>query len=463
MNEDDGGWSKVNRRRRNKEITSFYVTNLQADVTVVELRKAFHSHGKLVDVYISGRKDKSSSFFAFVRFEGVKDTAMMVNNLNKVRCGNCIVKTNVARYEQRTEAIKNPKPYTRPAASRQPYTFRQNAGTTSTGFTFATVVSSGNNAPPNPKPNPPPPPIPLVQMKPVNSMDSCNSMCLIGEVKEFQMLSDIPKLLKIDGQTPARSYYAGGLKVILKFSSPSAAAGYLQEHHKWNRWFNSMKSGFVEEDTLASSFGRVLEADGHNWETLDVSVSFVVILTNSLKGINSELIGEISGKKVMVGVIEHENCWEPFLESQFPNSPLSDDEEYGEKDMEDDEIGDSEDSSDEEAVSETWENPPVRKDLEDGEIFMDTEKPSMAAGADDGKQPSPGGGAVTLENSAPIINNVSPAACMGTPNACLSPIMATPYSTLNSNQPADPGIDPTPTRPISYKSSARPRSNSEED
>ncbi|KAL4564207.1 hypothetical protein LXL04_028263 [Taraxacum kok-saghyz] len=284
----EGGWKRVSRRSKNKEIISFYVTNLPADVTVTTLRKAFHSYGKIVDVYIPGRKDKSGSFFAFVRFEGVQDTVSMVDNLNKVRCGNCIVKTNVARYERRRETAKTSKSYTRPAITRQPQIFRQNAGTTRTWVSFVAAVSGPSDAPPTAQPPPPPSQIPPVQLKPVNSMVSCNNQCLIGEVKEFQMLSDIPKLLKIDGQTPARSYYTGGLKVILKFSCPTAAENYLQEEHKWNRWFKCMKSGFIEEvnqgrlamvkiiglpthlrseenvTAIASRFGKVLEADGHN-------------------------------------------------------------------------------------------------------------------------------------------------------------------------------------------------------
>ncbi|CAH1423138.1 unnamed protein product [Lactuca virosa] len=85
-----------------KEITSFYVSNIQHDTTTTMLSEAFRKYGRIVDIYISGSKDKTVSYFAFVKYEGVKDVQVMLNSINQVRCGHCIVKVNVAKYEKKS-------------------------------------------------------------------------------------------------------------------------------------------------------------------------------------------------------------------------------------------------------------------------------------------------------------------------------------------------------------------------
>ncbi|CAH1423137.1 unnamed protein product [Lactuca virosa] len=69
---------------------------------------------------------------------------------------------------------------------------------------------------------------------------------LIGEVKNFQHLSNLPKLLNADGKLPCRVFYDGSLRVILKFSVHNEATGYLRNEHAWNKWFKWLKPGIVE-------------------------------------------------------------------------------------------------------------------------------------------------------------------------------------------------------------------------
>ncbi|CAH1412356.1 unnamed protein product [Lactuca virosa] len=40
-------------------------------------------------------------FFAFIRYEDVKDKESLVKSLNQVRCRNCIAKVNIAKYVKR--------------------------------------------------------------------------------------------------------------------------------------------------------------------------------------------------------------------------------------------------------------------------------------------------------------------------------------------------------------------------
>lgn len=52
-------------------------------------------------------------------------------------------------------------------------------------------------------------------LKHVSAMES--DMFFMGDVTNFNHLSNLPKLLNTDGNLSFHVFYAGGLKVILKF------------------------------------------------------------------------------------------------------------------------------------------------------------------------------------------------------------------------------------------------------
>lgn len=85
---DIGDWKEVRRKKplEEKQITSFYVSNIQHNTTTIMLNEAFHKHGRIVDIYILRRKDKPSSYFAFVKYKVVKDVWVMLNLLNQAKC-----------------------------------------------------------------------------------------------------------------------------------------------------------------------------------------------------------------------------------------------------------------------------------------------------------------------------------------------------------------------------------------
>ncbi|KAL7613180.1 hypothetical protein Lser_V15G07918 [Lactuca serriola] len=85
-NVDEGGWTKVRQRKHGKDnkITSFYVSNIKQDTIVDMLYETFHEYGSLADIYILGR-EKSGSYFTFVKYEGVRDALEMENRLNNAR------------------------------------------------------------------------------------------------------------------------------------------------------------------------------------------------------------------------------------------------------------------------------------------------------------------------------------------------------------------------------------------
>ncbi|CAH1415855.1 unnamed protein product [Lactuca virosa] len=151
----------------------------------------------------------------------------MLESMNQIRCGHCIVKVNIAKYGKKPTHMRHVQT-SRKDKQVEEIRHAHTGGWKKiiAGRSFAEAVSGKNNTP-SPSPNP------VVHLHRVAAMEY--SALLLGEVKCFQHLSNLPKLLNADGEIPCRVYYAGGLKVVLKFFFHEYAMGYLKNDHIWNR------------------------------------------------------------------------------------------------------------------------------------------------------------------------------------------------------------------------------------
>ncbi|CAH1414127.1 unnamed protein product [Lactuca virosa] len=378
------------------------------------LSKAFRKFGKIVDIYIPGRKDKAGSYFAFVKYEGIKDVQVMLNSLNQIRCGHCIMKINIAKYEKK----RNHKIHGQAFHHVRPPQINKDVGgwkKTSEGKSFADVVTGKTNTSKTP----------LVNLKRVPVMES--DWLLLGEVSNFQHLSNLPKLLNVDGEVPCHVFYAGGLKVLLRFSSQDAATRYLKNENTWNRWFRWLKSEIIDNlpfermawvkviglpihlrseenvSLVVGRLGRIVEVDGcQNWHNIDLTSSHARILTGDKLLINKEINCSFNGKNYTVGVVECEDIWQPF--SKYYES----DSETSTKTVEnDDEIEKSD--SDDDGISETWENV-NHMDVEEGEIVMDAkviDNPDAVGGVVASPSPAISDGVAYIENQNFALNTES--------------------------------------------------------
>lgn len=92
------GFKSTDWRNSFPSITSFYVSNPPGDVTKKEIWKLCLLLGKLVDVYINGRRDAFGAFFVFVRFSEVTDPSTIEKNLNEIICSGRKLKANCAKH-----------------------------------------------------------------------------------------------------------------------------------------------------------------------------------------------------------------------------------------------------------------------------------------------------------------------------------------------------------------------------
>ncbi|KAL4578180.1 hypothetical protein LXL04_014299 [Taraxacum kok-saghyz] len=110
--DEEGGWSTVRRRSKQPQngntnggtVTSFYVSNLPEGITKQKIKYVFTQFGRVVDIYIGGKRDRVGLIFAFVKFSNVEDPKAMEQAMLKVRCEHSILKVNIARYQKQSNA-----------------------------------------------------------------------------------------------------------------------------------------------------------------------------------------------------------------------------------------------------------------------------------------------------------------------------------------------------------------------
>ncbi|CAH1416384.1 unnamed protein product [Lactuca virosa] len=313
-----GEWVEVRRRKPQSttNITTFYVSNIQQDTTVNMLSEAFRKYDKIVDIYIPGRKDRAGSYFTFVKYSGIKESQAMLNSMNQVRCRQCILKVNVAKYEKRYNQYKQAY---RPHRGHhvQSSTIPGVWSKISEGKSFAEAVTGRKEGKL----------VPSVSLNRILAMKP--EAVLTGEVISFHLLNNLPELLKKDGISPREVFYVGGLKIILRFSLHEDASGYLMNEQAWSKWFKWLNAGFAEDvpfermawikivglpiqlrseenvNLIAGKIGKVIEVDNcQNWHGINLSSPHARILTGSKTLINLEINCNFLGTIFTVGVIE---------------------------------------------------------------------------------------------------------------------------------------------------------------
>ncbi|KAL4579087.1 hypothetical protein LXL04_015222 [Taraxacum kok-saghyz] len=286
-------------------------------VTKLNIRKIFEPFGKVVDIYIAGKRDRTGSIFTFVRFVNVRDAKALEEGMARVRCEHFILKVNITRYQKQEKNVGNRNGY------RNIHTYKPPPPPTST-----TQIAGKKYIEATPKKI-------TIEVKRAAAWLGWNGRILTGEMLNAQLISSIPMLLKLDGNVSGRIYYVGGLKILIKFIKEKDAEAFLAEDSNWNRWFSWLKKGYREEsefqritwiniwgvptrfmsDTnyarIANSFGKVIETYG-NWDAIDISTGHVCILTKSTKMINEEVTIKHNDVSYKVGVVEFDRDWSPF-------------------------------------------------------------------------------------------------------------------------------------------------------
>ncbi|CAH1452378.1 unnamed protein product [Lactuca virosa] len=387
-NKENGEWTEVRGRKQTntsmKVITSYYVTNIPDGTCRYTLKEAFKNFGNIIDVYIPGRKDKGGAYFGFVKFCGVKNAEELERSMQRVKCGHNILKVNISKYRKQNHSNKAPEmdrerdiPVPPPSQNQKHNAWEINRE----GRTYADVAGAQKRTSSSMNTG-----IQHVALKHVPAMMAWNSYALVREVLSLHHLTELPKLLEAECKYSKNLFYAGGMRVVIRFDLPKDAEIFLREENNWNRLLKWLRMGVFDEPNIerlawikitgvpislraeenftliANLFGEALQVEGQNWHNLDLSYDTACIITSSLTRINSMAICTFNNKSYKVGIVEYGYNWHPFFHNTA--SPQAEKEqEEGEESDDSDSAGDLDDDG----TSDTWVNP-NNDDLEDGEI-----------------------------------------------------------------------------------------------
>ncbi|KAI3792215.1 hypothetical protein L2E82_06088 [Cichorium intybus] len=349
----DAEWKVVDRRKndRRDHPTSFYVSNLPEGATVNEIWKKFEGFGKLVDVYIARKKERSGARFGFVRFAGVQDAKAMEESF-------------------------------------------ASAWNLRGSKTFANVVSGIQSSVNNNNLNP-------VKVNISQDLDKLLfDNFLLGEAIDYETLKSLPNMFNDEGVIFGELYFIGGLCTLIGFDDVESTTGLLENKECWEKWFKWLKKGdsnlywkyerMVDMKIIGlpiqlrtpeniskilNRYGKVLSVDEDVWKFTDLSSCEGHILTESRTRINDEIVIEFGqGKFMKIGIIELKVNLAPFEAGEIwgeNNNDINDENDSSDDDEDNDNNNDAYDSaSDMEGMSDTWNNN-AKDEQEEGEIHDD--------------------------------------------------------------------------------------------
>ncbi|KAK1429620.1 hypothetical protein QVD17_11834 [Tagetes erecta] len=319
-----------NRRRKKQEyrerklVTSFYVANLEADCDPKELALVFDPYGKVVDTYVTGRKDRDGFFFGFVRFQGVSDKTALEEKLQGVKMNNLVLSVNLAKHvkEESQNSASIPLPQKSSPVSVPTYP-RSSGGVSYAQMVKPTQVTQNTDT--------------LIKF---DSSDSVASRhwavsSVVGRAIDLQKLNSMSSFFADFSSPPPIIRYIGGLFVLVSFPNPQNVKSFMEKEAIWKSQFTKVEpwSGqslpyeriaFVNIhgvpvslwdkstfDVIASHCGRIIQPSKADLYNVNLSADPVVILVNSAQKVSKEVSIIWNKKTFKCWVIEEESKWVP--------------------------------------------------------------------------------------------------------------------------------------------------------
>ncbi|KAK1414379.1 hypothetical protein QVD17_30123 [Tagetes erecta] len=308
-------WEVPPRRRKMKQVyrekrdvTSFYVCNLPSICSPDVLGKVFEQFGKLADVYVAGRKDRSRTDLV----------AILVN---------------LASYVKEDEKQVQSKPTSFSHNLPSPFNI-QKTFCSPLGGSFADAVKAGGS---------PEKPERTFKFNPEDSVASRHwaVSSVIGRVVDFDKLCNLTNLFSDEGRCRPIIKFVGGLFVLISFPALKPMNDFLGQSDVLKSWFSRIEPWKGQSipferiacvrihgvpitlwdkdtfDSLASGYGRVLQHSKADLYDSNLSADHLIILVNSAFKISEQFSLAWNNKSFKCWIIEEEFVWVPdFLKNK---------------------------------------------------------------------------------------------------------------------------------------------------
>ncbi|PWA63208.1 nucleotide-binding alpha-beta plait domain-containing protein [Artemisia annua] len=326
----------------------------------------------MTDAYLPRRKDKFGRFFAFIRFEGIRNTDAMIKAIMNVRLGQEMLHANVARFKKEVSKENhnlkrgNTNPYwaehldrsrgihvegrrTFESVKTNPWKMNNppQLGLSGKGLgegdgSHKTIVIPNKNF----------------------SINSAVGRCsLVGNVKDIIRLCRMDDFLKSEEVKDVTIRYISGMKVLLTFISNGLADEFLSKENIWGGWFSDMCRWNGQQLTferivwlkisgvpiqlwdkevfnlIGASFGQVVHQSEACHNDGNLAFDTVAVLTKVNRRFTESVKLQWKGQAINVWVDETDELWCPDFLKATTNGSESSVHELEDGEIRDNDVG----------------------------------------------------------------------------------------------------------------------------
>ncbi|KAJ9549100.1 hypothetical protein OSB04_021643, partial [Centaurea solstitialis] len=330
---EHGDWQKVERRRRSRRSSSnFFFTGFPDSWDVVALGKLFMRYGRVTSLYLAKKRTSKGTKFGFVRFTHEDDEKSLEKHLQGIYIGSKRLVINLEKFDRTKGRIERKRDYPEkpnskhnvPASNKPPPYGKFLSSGTEEGRSFKQVVLGERGSSFADKKE-------IEATVNVDYLGRLNN-CWMGEVKNIDLLRNITYILKEDGMGSCKIHYLGGLSILCEWNSFELAKKSIKANKEMlNHWFSVVQlwkeasfspkrltwidiQGLPPESwcvktiqSIAESFGKVLELDEPSFDGNMVNSFGALIVTKSMADINTVVKVKVGRKWCLVKVLEEHN------------------------------------------------------------------------------------------------------------------------------------------------------------
>ncbi|PWA66630.1 nucleotide-binding alpha-beta plait domain-containing protein [Artemisia annua] len=326
----------------------------------------------MTDAYLPRRKDKFGRFFAFIRFEGIRNTDAMIKAIMNVRLGQEMLHANVARFKKEDSRENhnlkrgNTNPYRAEHVDRPMGIHVEGRRTFESDKTnpwkMNNLFQLGSSGSGLGEGNGPCKTIDIPNKNfPINSaLGRCS---LVGNVKDINRLCRMDDFLKSEEVKDVTLRYISGMKVLLTFISNGLADEFLSKENIWGGWFSEMCRWNGQQITLERivwlkisgapiqlwdkevfnligvGFGSVVQQSEACHKDGNLAFETVAVLTKENKRITESVKLLWKGQAINVWVDETDELWCPDFLKVSPTGSESSVHELEDGEIRDNNVG----------------------------------------------------------------------------------------------------------------------------
>ncbi|KAJ0681343.1 putative RNA recognition motif domain, nucleotide-binding alpha-beta plait domain superfamily [Helianthus annuus] len=239
------GDNQANRKRLERNITKFYVSNLPNGCTPWELSSFLAVIGEVSSTYIARKKDKRGNRFWFVSFRDMKDKVELERSLHNVKMGGNKLHVNIVRLalenaEHRESEAKDKNAPRQNGLDQRPPSVMSGRGQVWRGeFSYREILARGSGGVDRGGSSELQGSVIKVSSE-TSAFKDLQGRALVGRTTNLDSLININKHLNALQVPFTALHYLDGFSVLVCFGGLEEASFFLESQEDLKGWFSRL-------------------------------------------------------------------------------------------------------------------------------------------------------------------------------------------------------------------------------